>query len=155
YLLLALFFSGAVQMFNTTSDNPKIPLFLQLVTIIECLVVFSAAAVLFFLPALGKDIWAWSAPPFNSRFIGAIYFAALAPLITFAATGRWTPGRIVLWMIFAFTTAIMIAMFIHIDQFAWERPATWAFWFLYLFLPVNSVIHLYRLRNLNLADAQP
>ncbi len=142
-------------MFNTTAENPKIPLFLQIVTSVECLVVFSAAAVLFFLPDLGKELWAWSAPPFNSRFIGAIYFAALAPLITFAVTGRWTPGRIVLWMIFAFTTAIMIAMLIHWNNFEWGRPATWAFWFLYLFLPVNSTLFLYLLRNLNLADAQP
>jgi len=135
--------------------NPKIPAFLRFVTWVECLVVFSTAAVLFFLPALGRELWAWGPPPFNSRYIGAIYFAALAPLVVLAATGRWAPGRVVLWMIFTFTTCIMFAMFVHAYYFEWTRPATYAFWFLYLFLPFNSAVHLYLLRHLNVADSQP
>lgn len=142
-------------MFNWTTNNQKIPPFLRFVTWVECVVVFSTAAVLFFLPALGKELWAWGPPPFNSRYIGAIYFAALAPLIMFAITGRWAPGRVVLWMIFIFTTAIMLAMLIHTYNFEWTRWSTYAFWFLYLFLPLNSAIHLYLLRHLGVTDARP
>lgn len=142
-------------MLNSTADNPKVPPFLQFVTSFECLVVVSTALVLFFLPDLGQLIWAWSAPPFNSRFVGAIYWAALAPLLIFAITGRWVPGRLVLWMIFVFTTSIMFAMLIHSANFEWDRPATWGFWFLYIFLPINSAVHLYLLRNLSLADVHP
>jgi hypothetical protein len=142
-------------MINTTASNPKIPPFLRFVTYVECVVVFASAAVLFFLPGVGRDLWAWVIPPFNSRYVGAIYFAALLPLVTKAVVGRWAPGRVVLWMIFTFTTSIMLAMLIHWNDFEWTRPATWAFWFLYLFLPVNSAVHLYLLRSLPPADERP
>ncbi|MBM4423513.1 MAG: hypothetical protein FJ030_08995 [Chloroflexi bacterium] len=86
-------------MFNVSADTPRVPVFLRLVVIVECIVVAATALVLFLSPALGKALWAWGPPPFNSRYIGAIYFAALAPLTLFAASGRWAPGRLVQWMI--------------------------------------------------------
>ena len=130
-----------------STDNPRIPVFLRIVTIIECLVVFTAAFVLFFFPQVGKQVWSWAVPPYNSRYIGAIYFAALLPLVIFAISGKWSPGRMVLWMIFTFTFSIGVVMFIHVSAFDWTRWSTYAFWFLYLFLPLNSAIHLFLYRR--------
>lgn len=129
------------------ASNPRIPSFLRLVTWVESLVVFAAAAVLFSAPSLGARLWAWSPPPFNSRYVGAVYFAALLPLVVMAVMGRWAPGRLVLWMILTFTTSIMIVMLFNVPLFEWSRWGTWAFWFLYLFLPLNSIIFLVRLRG--------
>jgi hypothetical protein len=140
---------------NPAPSNPPIPTFLRLVTWIECLVVFLAAFGLFFFPTLEHDFWAWSIPAFNSRFVGAIYFAALVPLLVFAILGRWSPGKLVLWMIFTFTACIMVAMVVHFQAFEYGRVATWVFWPLYFFLPFNSAIHLFIYRNAKQGDAQP
>ena len=113
-----------------------------------------AAGLLYPLPTWGgQDVWAWQTPPFNARYVGSIYLGALVPLLILAITARWSPGRVVLWMIFMFTTAILLVMLAYADRFEWARFATWVFWALYLFLPVNSAVFLWRLRGLPLAGA--
>ncbi len=65
------------------------------------------------------------------------------PLLIVAVTGRWNPGRVVLWMILAFTTEIMLVMFFYTSAFHWDRADTYGFWVLYLFFPFNSAAFLY------------
>jgi hypothetical protein len=142
-------------MFDKSPENQAIPSFLRLVIAVECCVVFTAAFLLFFLPGFSASVWAWTIPPFNARFVGAVYFAAYIPLIIFWLNPRWTPGKLVLWMIFVFTGLIMLAMFIHWDSFAWDRPATFlVFWSLYIFLPINSAVFLYKFRSIEVANAK-
>ena len=139
-------------MFDRLDANPAVPSFLRLVIAVECSVVFVAGVLLFFLPGLASDLWAWNIPPFNSRFVGAIYLAAYIPLIIFWFVPRWSPGRLTLWMILTFTTLVMLTMFIHRDGFEWDRLATFIFWPLYIFLPINSAIFL--LRSSDVAPAK-
>jgi hypothetical protein len=132
-------------MFDRSEDNPPVPAFLRWVLAIECSVVFVAGVLLFFLPGLASSLWAWTVPPFNSRFVGAVYLAAYLPLLLFWFVPRWIPGRLTLWMILTFTTLILIGMLVHWDAFEWSRPATFlVYWPLYIFLPINSAIFLYR-----------
>jgi len=115
-------------------------------------VVFAAAVLLFFLPGLASDLWAWNIPPFNARFVGAVYLSAYLPLILFWSVPRWKPGRLTLWMILTFTTLILIVMIIHWDAFEWGRPSTFlVFWPLYIFLPINSTIFLVRSKGAGVA----
>ena len=141
-------------MYDTSAKNASVPVFLRIVTIVECVVVAAAAITLFFFPAIAKNIWVWDVPPFNARYVGAIYFAALLPLIIFALVARWSPGRVVLWMIFAFTTAIGVVMFMYIPKFEWTRLGTPIFWLLYIFLPFNSIFFLYKLRDWRVSDSE-
>ncbi|HSL46235.1 MAG TPA: hypothetical protein VK897_22565 [Anaerolineales bacterium] len=138
-------------MFHLSDANPRVPAFLRLVVGVECSVVFVAGVLLFFPPGLAADLWAWTIPPFNSRFVGAIYLAAYIPLIIFWFVPRWNPGRLTLWMILTFTTLVMITMLIHRDVFEWNRLATFIFWPLYIFLPINSVIFLLRSEKVDTA----
>jgi hypothetical protein len=140
-------------MFDNSRNNLPIPAFLRFVVAIECCVVFTAAVLLFFLPGLAEKIWAWAIPPFNARFVGAIYFAAYIPLIIFWFASRWTPGRLILSMIFVFTALIMVVMLLHWDSFAWDRLSTFlVFWPLYFFLPVNSAVFLIRSREIGISN---
>ena len=139
-------------MATTGSGNPRIPLSLRAVSWVESAVAFAAGAIMFLTPSTGTRIWAWAPPPFNARFLGAIYFAALVPLLILAAQGRWAPGRVVLWMTFTFTFSIMVTMFFYRDQFEWSRPVAWAFWILLILLPILSAVFLTRLRSWAPAD---
>jgi hypothetical protein len=138
-------------MFDRSNNNPLVPAFLRLVIAVECSVVFVAGILLFFLPGLAADLWAWTIPPFNSRFVGAVYLAAYIPLIIFWFIPRWSPGRLTLWMILTFTILVMVTMLIHRDVFEWNRIATFIFWPLYIFLPLNSAIFLWRSKGADTA----
>jgi phosphatidylserine synthase len=135
--------------------NPRLPRFLVWVTLVECGVVLGTGLVLFFWPALGREVWAWAIPPFNARYVGGLYLAAFAPLALAAASGRWAPGRVVLWMILTFTAAVGGVMLFYPARFAWDRFAAYGFWLLYLFLPANAAVYLYRLRRWPPALARP
>ena len=148
----AFFLGGHIMV--SDESNTGIPTFLRAVTIVECLVVFAAGFLLFFQPGPAKDVWAWTIAPFNSRYMGAVYFAAFLPLLVFAWTARWCPGRVILWMIFVFTTAVGVVMVVYAKMFEWARRATWVFWPLYLFLPFNAAYFLYRLRGVPVTGSE-
>jgi len=140
-------------MFDRSTDNPTVPSFLRWVLAAECSVVLMAGILLFFLPNLAAELWAWEVPPFNARFVGAVYLAAYLPLILFWFVPRWIPGRFTLWMILTFTTLVLLVMLLHWDAFAWDRPSTYlVFWPLYIFLPINSTIFLVRFKDAGAAS---
>ena len=140
-------------MFDRSENSPTVPPFLRLVLAVECSVVFAAGVLLFFLPGLAAQLWPWTIPPFNSRFVGAVYLAAYLPLLLFWFVPRWIPGRLTLWMILTFTTMVLIVMIIHWDVFAWERPSTFlVFWPLYVFLPFNSAFFLYKSKGAGIGN---
>ena len=139
-------------MADHSTENPGVPSFLRLVVAVECTVVLAAAILLFFLPGLAADLWPWNIPPFNARFVGAVYFAAYIPLILFWFVPRWIPGRLTLWLILTFTATVLLVMVLHWDTFEWDRPATYlVYWPLYIFLPINSVLFLLRYREAGIA----
>lgn len=125
----------------------RIPAFLRGVTALEILVVAFAAAILFVVPGEGRQLWAWVAPPFNSRFIGAVYLAALAPLVILGVGARWPSSRVVLAMILTFTTTILAVMLCYTGRFAWSRPVTIGFWIFYVAIPIDSAAFLALLRD--------
>ena len=84
--------------------QPARPDFLRAVTWVECGVVGSAALLLLTDAVAGRPgHLGVVTPPLNARYVGVIYLAALVALLILAVPGRWSPGRLVLWVIFVFT----------------------------------------------------
>jgi hypothetical protein len=130
----------------TPAENPRVSFAVRFFTWVEVVVV-GAAAGLWTFPELVIPFWPWQLTPFNAFFVGATYFAAWVSLIVFAWTGRWDPGRVVLPMIGAFTAYVLLISIVGWNTFLWDRPGTYAWWVLYIALPINCGIHLWLYRS--------
>jgi hypothetical protein len=111
-------------------------------------VIAGAGVVLFFAPTTGHDIWGWELTPFNTRFLGAIYLAALVDFVVLAAVRRWAIARLVMPMDLLFMSVILIVSLHYTGRFIWDRPVTWAWFTIFGFVPVYSAYFLWRFREL-------
>jgi hypothetical protein len=147
FIELAASSSGAMTE-ATGEANPRIALPLLLPAFVQGVVIAGAGVVLFFAPTTGHDIWGWELTPFNARFLGAIYLAALVPFSTLAAVRRWVPARLVMPMDLLFMSVVLLVSLAYVDRFEWERPVTWAWFFIFVSVPIYSAAFLWRLRGL-------
>lgn len=135
-------------------DNPRVSTVTRVFTWIEVVVV-GAAAGLYTVPALVIPFWPWQLTPFNAFFVGATYFAAWVPLVIFASTGRWNPGRVVVPMIGVFTTYILVISLIGAQSLLWDRFGTYIWMALYITLPISTAFQLWQSRGWPPVDPQP
>jgi len=140
---------------NSTPDNPKITPFLRGFTLVEALVLVGAGFGLFFFPEIVRPLWPWELAPFNTRFLGAIYLGAMAPVAIMFLSGRWSPTRPVLWAIFTFTSIVLVVSLFHIERFDLKYMGTWIWFALYIGLPVSAAYHLWRYRNMPADQLNP
>jgi hypothetical protein len=144
---LAASSSGATTE-ATGEANPRIALTVLLPAFLQGAVIAGAGVVLFFAPTTGHDIWGWELTPFNTRFLGAIYLAALVPFSALAAVRRWIPARLVMPMDLLFMSVVLVVSVAYVDRFDWERPVTWAWFFIFVSVPVYAAAFLWRFRGL-------
>jgi hypothetical protein len=132
---------------QSTSTNQSISTLLRAFTWVEVLVLLVAGGGLFFLPDLARAQWPWVIAPFNARFVGAVYLGSFVSATFMAFRGRWAPGRIVLPMIFIFTTIVLGVSLFNLDKFDFQKWQPWVWFILYTALPINSAYHLWLYRN--------
>jgi hypothetical protein len=132
-----------------------LPSLFRAVTTAEAFVLAIAGFYPFFFPhnALGK--WAWISGPFNLRFIGAVYLTSLVAVLIVLAVPRWAPGRVALPMLVVFTNLILLLSLIYIGRFEFDRGGTWAWFLLYVAIPVSATYYWWRFRDLPPADPTP
>jgi hypothetical protein len=135
-------------------SNFKITQLLRGVTALECAVLVFAGGGLFFLPSLLNRLWPWAITPFNGRFLGAVYLASLVSTLLLVIYQRWSPTRIVLPMILAFTSIVLIVSLLYIDRFT-VPVSTIAWLILYVGLPVSCLYHLWLYRSMPPAPPEP
>ncbi|MDO9316487.1 MAG: hypothetical protein Q7T97_18290 [Burkholderiaceae bacterium] len=122
--------------------NPRITRLLRAVTALEVVVLAVAGLGLLLDVAAVTGAWPWALKPFNQRFLGAIYSAALVAAAWQAAAGRWAPARTVTWMIFVFTAVVTVLSFAHLSRFDFARPPAWIWFVLYVGVCLNAGAHL-------------
>ncbi len=107
------------------------PLLLTLATISIILLVIVGGS-LFFFPQLLQPRWLWPLAPFNARFLGAIYLTALVSLLSMVLARRATLTRLIIPMMWVFTTVVLTVSCLQLQQFTIARKATDIWFGLYL-----------------------
>lgn len=135
--------------------NPPIGVLLRGVTWLEVLILAWAGGGLLLYPPVVNRVWPWALTPFNTRFLGALYLAALVAAWLQARSGRWSPSRVVTSMIFVFTLIVTVYSFVHIGRFDFGRVEVWIWFGLYVGVCVNAGAHLWHYRDWPRPHRQP
>ena len=131
--------------------NAPIPTPLGIMALISSLLLVRVGGSLFFFPDFARPYWLWPLTPFNTRFLGAIYLTSLAALTILLITRRALPARLVVPMMWVFTTIILLVSVLQSEQFDMNRRAT-SIWFgLYIADCVGSSYYVWRYRRQTLA----
>ncbi|HLY28673.1 MAG TPA: hypothetical protein VKQ72_20175, partial [Aggregatilineales bacterium] len=118
------------------------------ITFVEVLVLAVAGFGMFFLFAIARPLWPWDTTPFNAAFLGATYIASFAATLTLVLLSKWSVARMILRMLLVFTLVVLIVSVFNLSQFHFDRWASWAWFALYILLPLNAAYHLWLYRKL-------
>jgi hypothetical protein len=143
------------MMPDVRGAGPRISRTLSVVTSVEVVVVGITWATLLFVPGWARDQWPWELSPFNAAFLTAVYLSSWIPLVFLTVAPRWSPARPVVWMVFTFTFVVLVASLVDLSRFDGDRWSNFLWWPLYVFLPINSAVHLWLYRRLNPAASEP
>jgi hypothetical protein len=138
-----------------TAINPRVTWHLRALMLFELLILVLSGGALYFVPQVMRPQWPWDIPPFNAAFVGAIYLASVPAIALLGFVGRWSPARVILPMLLAFTGIGFIATALNWARFEPGRATTWIWLFLYTAPPLSSALHLWWYRGWPPAEAQP
>ena len=118
------------------------PLLLMALVFTSIILLSIVGGGLFFFPdALGSR-WVWPLTPFNLRFLGAIYLTSLIALVSFVLARQDTITRLIVPMMWVFTTVVLLVSCLHLEQFSASRRATDIWFWLYLIDCVGASYYL-------------
>ena len=133
-------------MLEETGDNPPLSAWVWALVAVVFLVVCFGATLLF-APSLSVPRWPWSIPPFNARFLGAVYAAEAVTVVPFLVINRWSPGRVALIAASVFTVVASIGTLLHLDGFLGGRRTI--IWFVaYIGYAVLTTLALWIYRDM-------
>ncbi|MGC4026986.1 MAG: hypothetical protein QM744_18705 [Mesorhizobium sp.] len=111
------------------------------------IIVLLVGAGLFFTPSLVRPRWPWDVAPFNARFLGSFYTAEIAVMSFLLVWNRWSPGRLILVMAFAFTFVVTTTSLVNHGMFNFARKAPWVWYAVYIISVLVSAYVLFASRN--------
>lgn len=118
------------------------PALLMTLVFVSIALLFLVGGGLFFFPDLFGNRWLWRLTPFNQRFLGAIYLTSLVSLLTLVWARRETLTRLIVPMMWVFTTVVLLVSCLHLEQFSANRRATDIWFWLYLIDCVGASYYL-------------
>ena len=132
------------------------PMPLVIMALISSLLLLLVGGSLFFFPEFARPRWVWSLTPFNTRFLGAIYLASLVALSMLLVTHRRALAiRLMVPMMWVFTTIVLVVSCLQIEQFDLTRRTT-AIWFgVYAADCLGSSYYLWHYRKPIFTVSQP
>jgi hypothetical protein len=133
---------------TATDTNPRISNLLFWVTSVESIVLLGAGVGLLLLPWVVAPEWPWELTRFNALLLGSIYSASLVATVMTVISRRWAPARIVLPMIFLFTSIVLVVSLANIDRFDLGFYSSWLWFLLYFVIPANALYHMWLYRDL-------
>ncbi|MGE0314477.1 MAG: hypothetical protein AB7P21_22920 [Lautropia sp.] len=137
------------------ATNPRVSRLLIGVTWVEVAVLIVAGGGLLLAMPTVVGVWPWSLAPYNLRFLGGLYTAALVAAYLQSSQGGWAPGRVVTTMIFVFTLVVSVLSVVHLGRFEPLRAPSWIWFVLYVGVCVNAGVHLLYYRRLPVVGAAP
>lgn len=144
-----------MQVQASSAVNPRLPAPFRVLASVEWVVLGVTGFGLLLLPSVASAQWPWQLRPFNAGFLAAVYISSFAAVTVLLWGGRWAPARLGLWMLVSFTTLVLIVSVWYLDRFDFRKWATWAWFFLYIVIPLNSIYNLLLWRRLRPVDATP
>lgn len=131
---------------STSSTEPslplKVPALLSTLALISIVLLALVGGGLFFFPQFIQDRWIWPLTPFNTRFLGAIYLTALVSLTNLIFGNRAVLARLIVPMMWIFTTVVLLASCLHLEQFSPLRRASDLWFWVYLIDCVGASYYL-------------
>jgi hypothetical protein len=126
---------------NADDVNPALSPWVRVMTGIVLLFLINGSTLLLW-PSFSVPRWPWSIPPFNARFVGALYLAEAASVLVLLWRNRWSPGRVALVIALVFTTAVTTATLLHLDRFqVLPRTLLWFGLYIgYIVLPAVALL---------------
>lgn len=128
------------------NENPQLHPALRLFSAGVILVLLVGVG-LFVAPSLVRPRWPWDVAPFNARFLGGFYTAELAVMLFLLVWNRWSPGRLILVMAFAFTLVVTATSLVHHGMFNFARKAPWIWYAVYILSVLVSGFALWASRR--------
>ncbi|MEL6553767.1 MAG: hypothetical protein AAFQ63_09955 [Cyanobacteria bacterium J06621_11] len=117
---------------QSQSQSAAVPPILLTLASISIVLLIIVGGTLFCLPEFSQSRWLWDLKPFNTRFLGAIYLTALVGLASLMLSRRAAMARLVVPMMWVFTTIVLLVSCLQLQQFTPERRATDIWFWLYI-----------------------
>ncbi|MEL6469996.1 MAG: hypothetical protein AAFQ74_09730 [Cyanobacteria bacterium J06623_4] len=142
----------ASQRDRTQTHASALPPMLLVMVVISIVLLIIVGGALYCFPDYAQSRWVWPLKPFNTRFLGAIYFTSLVGLVSLVISGRMALARLIIPMMAVFTTIVLMVSCLQLQQFEVGRRATDLWFWLYLADCVGAAFYCGVLSTYRFAD---